>query len=172
MFDEYILNVMIDRILVATDGSPATKKAVGYAIDVAEMADAELHALYSVAQAPPGTLPREEWTTKETWDEIPSGVEGEAKEAIEDVVEEAESEGIEVTRAVRMGEPHKKIIEYADENDIDLIVMGTHGKTGLTNILIGSVTERVVRYSDTPVLTVKKDESSGGVNLDRLNPRK
>ncbi|MFB6284101.1 MAG: universal stress protein [Halobacteria archaeon] len=146
---------MIDKILVPTDGSSGTKKAVDYAIDVAEMADAELHTLYVVSQAPKGAIPREEWTTGNNWDDIPPAAEGDAKEAIDQVVEQAESRGTDVTRGVRIGEPHKEIKGYAEENEIDLIVMGTHGKTAIANVLIGSVTERVVRYSEIPVLTVK-----------------
>ena len=60
--------------------------------------------------------------------------------------------------AVRRGDPHETIIEYADDVDADVIVMGTHGRTGLDRRVLGSVTERTVRLSDVPVLTVRADD--------------
>jgi len=56
---------------------------------------------------------------------------------------------------VEWGEPYESVLDYADEHDIDIIVMGTHGRTGLDHHLLGSVTEKVVRTSDVPVLTVR-----------------
>jgi len=57
----------------------------------------------------------------------------------------------------RHGEPHRVIVEYANEEDCDLVVMGTHGRTGLQRYLLGSVTEKVVRTCDVPVLTVRHE---------------
>ncbi len=62
---------------------------------------------------------------------------------------------VETVTAVRHGDPHETIIEYADDVDADVIVMGTHGRTGLDRRVLGSVTERTVRLSDVPVLTVR-----------------
>jgi len=67
--------------------------------------------------------------------------------------------GIDKETVVRGGDPHQVIVDYANDNDIDIIMMGTHGRTDLGRYLIGSVTEKVVRLSDAPVLTVRKDES-------------
>ena len=69
-----------------------------------------------------------------------------------------EEVGVEVESLVLEGKPAEKIVEYAEENDIDLIVMGTMGKSGLDRILLGSVAERVVRISHTPVLVVRSDK--------------
>lgn len=60
-----------------------------------------------------------------------------------------------VIEAVRFGQPHREIVDYAQCEDIDLIVIATHGRTGLTHIMLGSVAEKVVRFSPVPVLTVK-----------------
>jgi len=68
-------------------------------------------------------------------------------------------EGIETVTAVRHGEPAQTITEYAEENDIDLVMMGTHGRRGVRRRLIGSVTEKVVRLSDRPVMTVRLSEN-------------
>jgi nucleotide-binding universal stress UspA family protein len=68
------------------------------------------------------------------------------------------SDGIDVVTAVATGTPHTEILEYADEHDVDLVVMGTHGRTGVERHLLGSVTEKVVRMADAPVVTVRADE--------------
>ena len=62
-----------------------------------------------------------------------------------------------VEASVLSGRPHRAIVDYAAEYDVDLIVMGTHGRTGLDRYLLGSVTERVVRLSDVPVLAVGEE---------------
>jgi nucleotide-binding universal stress UspA family protein len=71
------------------------------------------------------------------------------------VIHQAEEAGVDAVEAsVAQGTPHQAILEYVDYHDIDLVVMGTHGRTGLDRYLMGSVTENVVRLSDAPVLTV------------------
>lgn len=65
---------------------------------------------------------------------------------------------VSVEQAVRTDIPYKAILRYASEEDIDLIVMGTHGRTGVERYLLGSATEKVVRLSDMPVLTVKAED--------------
>ena len=60
-------------------------------------------------------------------------------------------------QAIRLGVPHEIIREYIDENDIDLVVMRTHSRTGLEHTLLGSTTERIARTVDVPVLTVHLD---------------
>jgi nucleotide-binding universal stress UspA family protein len=82
------------------------------------------------------------------------------------VIQQAEAAGVNtIEGVVAQGAPHQAILDYVDEHDIDLVVMGTHGRTGLDRYLLGSVTEKVVRLSDAPVLTVRMpaesaDESS------------
>jgi nucleotide-binding universal stress UspA family protein len=73
------------------------------------------------------------------------------------VLDRAEEAGIPATEAIRLGVPHEVIRHYVDENDVDLVVMGTHGRTGLDHTLLGSTTERTVRTVEVPVLTVQLD---------------
>ena len=77
---------------------------------------------------------------------------------METTVDECKKTCIRVTGCVVLGTPFVKIITVAREEDVDLIVMGTHGLTGLTHIPIGSVAEKVVRKAPCPVLTVKHPE--------------
>lgn len=78
------------------------------------------------------------------------------QQATKAVVEQARKREVETTAAVRRGNPHDDILGYAEDHDIDVIVMGTHGRTGVKRALLGSVTENVVRHSEIPVLTVHR----------------
>ncbi|GAB7091273.1 universal stress protein [Halorubrum luteum] len=140
---------MYDEILVPTDGSPASDAAIDHAIDLAERYDARLHALYVVDGAAYSTL--------EAGSEIVlEALESEGKDATERVARAAGDAGIDAVTTVSSGTAYRSIIDYADENDVDMIVMGTHGRKGIDRYLLGSVTERVVRTSDVPVLTVRQ----------------
>jgi nucleotide-binding universal stress UspA family protein len=138
---------MYDDILVPTDGSESATEAARNAVELAEQFDATIHALYVIDI---GAM----------WPDAYEGnvlndLETRGKMAVERVRERAEEAGVPVTHdVVTGGHPHRVILDYVDENDIDCIVMGTHGRRGLDRYLLGSVTERVVRLSDVPVLTV------------------
>jgi universal stress protein A len=79
---------------------------------------------------------------------------------LDDIAARLEKDGVKPTVFIRFGKPAEEILTFADENAVDLIVMGTHGRTGLAHLLAGSVTERVVRSSKRPVLTVPGHERS------------
>jgi len=135
---------MYDRILVPTDGSDQTS-VVEHALTIAELCNGCLHTLHVVDDQAAPEADR---------DAVLDSYEREGNEAIERVEERASERDIDVTGALRRGQPHTVILEYAIENDIDLVVMGTHGRSGLDRLFVGSVTERVVRASGVPVLTV------------------
>lgn len=141
---------MYDRILLPTDGSDATGPAVEQAIGLARETGAELHVLFVVEDIP--------YAPEMMDDEVEGQLRAIGEDAIKEIRERASEEGVDVVSALREGAPHTSILGYADEEDIDAIVMGTHGRSGLDRYLLGSVTERVVRTSDVPVLTVRKGE--------------
>lgn len=74
---------------------------------------------------------------------------------LNDLVARLEKDGVSATSFLRIGNPVDEINTFADENSVDLIVMGTHGRSGLQQLFAGSVTERVVRTSKKPVLTIR-----------------
>lgn len=78
-----------------------------------------------------------------------------AEAHLADLVSRLAKDGVEATSFLRIGNPVEEILKFADENAIDLIVMGTHGRSGIEHLLAGSVTERVVRTSKCPVLTIR-----------------
>lgn len=148
--------MMYNQILVPTDGSRVAQAAVKHAVDLAEKYGADLHALYiadtdAVAYGL-GT---------EQVDRIRQGqfsdmkeLREEAEEATGYVVERGGGRGVAVHEQHAGGKPHRVIADYAEDNDIDLIVMGSHGRAGVRRALLGSVTERTLRSTHVPVLVV------------------
>lgn len=145
---------MFDRVLIPTDGSDPVRPAVEMALDLAGAHDATLHVLYIVDQPTTVSGMGEGFSGL---DDLLDALEKQGQQATKAVVEQASERDIETTAAVRRGNPHDDILSYAEDNEIDVIVMGTHGRTGVKRALLGSVTEDVVRHSDIPVLTVHRD---------------
>ncbi|WP_435075858.1 universal stress protein [Halorubrum sp. HHNYT27] len=139
---------MYSQILVPTDGSPASDAAIEHAIDLAQRYDATLHALYVVDGAAYSTL-------EAGADVVIDALESEGDAATRRVADAAEKAGVGCETTVTSGTAYRSIRDYVDDHAIDMIVMGTHGRKGLDRYLLGSVTERVVRTSDVPVLTVR-----------------
>ena len=138
---------MYDRILLPTDGSRGTNRAIDQALELAAQTGAELHVLFVVEDLP--------YAPEMMDGEIEARLRVIGEEAIEEIRERAEDKDITLETAIEEGVPHRSILEYTEENDVDLIVMGTQGRSGLDRYLLGSVAERVVRGSKAPVLTVR-----------------
>jgi nucleotide-binding universal stress UspA family protein len=142
------------NIEVATDGSESAKKAVDSAIEIARLNNAKVYALHVIA---PGEIsvtqhdPRDaEWNKK-----MKEHLEAQGREATHYVETSGKIVDVEVKPVILEGNPADQIIKFAEENDIDLIVMGTLGRTGIQRFLLGSVTENVVRHSKKPVLVIR-----------------
>lgn len=140
---------MYDDILIPTDGSDGALQAFEHALELAETYDSTVHLLYVVEPLHSADIGTEQ---------VLDAMRAEGERSLEELAERADSNGVEAVTVVRVGSPHREILEYADEEGMDLIVMGTHGRTGLNRYLLGSVTEKVVRISETPVLTIRRDK--------------
>ena len=144
--------VQIRNILYATDFSKSSKRAAAYAANLAKLAGATLHLLHVVNE-----LSDEQriLIQQDLFDAFAKDVEVLAVKNTEDFRHKyfAGIENIETHTAI--GTPFQQIIRQAEELDADLIVMGTHGRTGIEHVLVGSTAERVVRRSKIPVLTVR-----------------
>ncbi|MFC6988984.1 universal stress protein [Haloplanus sp. GCM10025708] len=154
---------MYDRILVPTDGSTEVERAVDHAIELASTNDASIHALYVVSTKTFTGLPMEA-----SWESVDRFLREDAEEAVERVRELATTSGIDVATAVAEGKPSREIVEYAEREDCDAVVMGTHGRGGIDRLLLGSVAEAVVRSSSVPVLTVNVREETDDVSPRRV----
>lgn len=138
-----------DRILIPTDGSEAATAAIDHGLAIAEQYDATIHALSvvdigSLSGASGSGLPH-----------AIEALEGRGEQAVGDIAERCEVRDIDVVTEVAQGTPYRAIRDYITDESIDFATMGTHGRTGLKRYLIGSVTERTLRTSDVPVLTVR-----------------
>ncbi|MFC7081564.1 universal stress protein [Halorussus caseinilyticus] len=152
---------MYERILIPTDGSDTAAQAVGEALEIAEKFDAEVHTLYVVdtdaAELSLGTE-QVERIRQGRFGEMDE-LEARARDATGDVAERGRERGLEVEEHFRGGRPHKVIADFAEDRDMDLVVMGSHGRSGVSRILLGSVTERVLRSTHRSVLVVDEREA-------------
>ncbi|WP_323173535.1 universal stress protein [Natrialba sp. PRR66] len=142
---------MYDRILLPTDGSNESMVANEHAIDLATTYDARLYVLHVVDTRP--------YDAESITQSVIEPLEERGQQAVDEVVETASAHGFdEIETDIVRGEPHDMILEYVDEHDIDLIVMATHGRTGVKRYLLGSVAEKIVRTAPVPVHVVRATE--------------
>ena len=147
--------IQLNKILIPTDLSDYSHYALPYAIELARNFSAELHLLHiveplwggehSLYADFPGPVGYNLETVQETNAKL-----------LDELAEETKE--VAVQTQVLVGAPHVQIVRYARDNDIDLVVLATHGRTGLSHALIGSVAEKVVQMAPCPVLTVKHPE--------------
>lgn len=151
--------LQIHRILAPTDFSRHADGAVRYACGLAERFGAELHLLHVLSEVilPVGpdpslvaTMPPEYYRTTED----------QARTALKDLIPQGWPRPASQKTEVLWGEPVDQIASYATTHDVDLIVVATHGRTGLSHVLLGSVAERIIREAPCPVLTIR-DRAKG-----------
>ncbi|MFB6143574.1 MAG: universal stress protein [Halorientalis sp.] len=142
---------MYERILLPTDGSVGSAHVAMQAIDLAEQYDAEVHVLYVVDEDLTSRI-RGAKTTEQALEEV-------GENTVEKYARMVQGHDLAAVTAVRHGDPAQTILDYADEAAADLVVMGTHGRSGVERRLIGSVAERVVRHATCPVMTVRLPET-------------
>jgi nucleotide-binding universal stress UspA family protein len=145
---------MFDRILFPTDGGAGAEQALEYALGLADRHDATLVVLF-VADTR-----RDSATLVETG--VVDALVAVGEEAVAGVADRAAERGVAVETVVEQGTPWRTVVDCADREGADLIVMATHGRRGLNRYLLGSVTEKMVRTATVPVMTVRMDEDEDG----------
>lgn len=155
---ETVVTSDIDRLLVPTDGSAGARAATEHAIEFAATTGASLHTIHVVDA---GDVSDGDEGDSENSDEsdVLDALETEGKRAVEAIIDAARRADVTVEASVVSGVPHRAIEAYAEERDVDYVFMGTHGRTGVGQQLLGSTTERVVRRLDVPVVSVRPAES-------------
>ncbi|WP_137289160.1 universal stress protein [Natronorubrum halophilum] len=141
----------LETIVIPTDGSTYADAALERALMVARHHDATVHVLSVVDVTPAGIEEHNDLTIDR--------LQQYARRVVDEGVAAAENAGVNAESAIRHGSTHRMIRTYVDDADADLLVMGTHGRSGLDRLLLGSVTERVLRTATTPVLTVRASEA-------------
>lgn len=151
--------IEINKILCPLDFSKCSKIAFKNAVELAKILDSELHLFHAIllyeddSYKPDDRLP----------DSIVSYglIEDISKQKLKNIASDYQIDDFKiVTASARAFSAAEEILNYADDNKIDLIVMGTHGRSAISHFLLGSVTERVIRMVKCPVLTFRKDSKS------------
>lgn len=150
---------MYDHVLVPTDGNERMARVVEEAVDLASLCDGTVHALHAVDDTAYTSIP------EEARGPVRERLREDGADATRSVAEASLEAGVDVVREVRTGPPAHVIIAYAVEEDVDVIVMGTNGRTGYERYLMGSVAERVVRSAPMPVLTVDLEGRTDAVDV-------
>ena len=147
--DDVTISHPYQNVLVPTDGSNCANQALAIGVDVADAEDATLHLLSVIALTALGADARPDIRMEM--------LEESAHELLDEAAAFADDAGVEpASTTVEYGPSiHKAILTYIDEHDIDLVVVGTHGRTGFDRYVLGNVTEYLVRTSPIPVLTVQ-----------------
>jgi nucleotide-binding universal stress UspA family protein len=145
--------IALRNVLVATDFSGTSDVAVTYARVLAEAFGAHLHVLHVVPEAM--ALPWAVVSDGPSLTDVQRQWEHEAQERLRTTVPEALRASDGVTFATEAGDPVKQIVKYASKHDVDLLVIGTHGRGVVAHVLLGSIAEHVVRQAPCPVLTVR-----------------
>lgn len=144
---------MTPKLLVPFDGSPPAAAALEHALT--RFADGEITVLHVIdADEPDGSLRQR--LLDEAFEQQRRDGERTADRVLEEVRRYAAGYGMEIETLTAFGRPARRIIDHAEANGIDRIVMGTHGRSGLSRLLLGSISEAVSQGSSVPVTTVRE----------------
>ena len=150
------------EILVPVDFSVHSERALERAVDLARGFGARLHLLHSYAVPVQGVMPYDFAVPDHVW----QGIREAAERRLEGLREKVAAEGVEVDAELSAETPAEAIVKAAGEQGAELVVMGTHGHSGLKHVLLGSVAERTIRTAPCWVLAVK-DEGHGAPGAGR-----
>jgi nucleotide-binding universal stress UspA family protein len=151
---------MYEKILIPADGSSTTTQAAEQAFNLAEFCSATVHLLHVVElhRTKAASDVKGSVLSKEALSDREEAGEEAGERLTAALAEDASDRGLDCTTEITTGYAPDAILDYAAAQDIDLIAMGTHGRSGLDRWLHGSVTERVIRQTDVPVYIVRASE--------------
>lgn len=144
----------IKNILLPTDLSSTSLSAADYAVELANQYNAKIHLLHVLEKTPPILAIRSLDLSQE---KILKSFEDEGRKSLESAVKKIQKNRIEelnIEPVLKKGIDYEEIIKYSKEYKIDVIVIATHGRTGILRTLLGSVAEKVIRYAKCPVLVI------------------
>jgi nucleotide-binding universal stress UspA family protein len=144
------------QILIATDGSETANEAADFGIEMIGCSGAKIYAIYVIDITPYRSVPLDKIWSKEVLDDF----EKEGHEATSYVEKIGKAAGAEVESRVLKGNPAEKILSFAEDNNIDMIIVGSLGKSGYERVLVGSVSEKIIRHAKVPVLVVRERHKS------------
>ncbi|MCC4772202.1 universal stress protein [Methanosarcina sp. DH2] len=149
--------VNFKKIMIATDGSDCSKLAVDKGIELAQLSGGTVYVVYVVSTAYLSMDGDYFMGMNPYWESIQEAWKTQGQQAVNYVKDLGEMKGINVESVLLEGNPSDELIRYAEKNEMDIIVMGTLGKTGLDRLLLGSVAGKVVRHSKVPAMVVRDE---------------
>lgn len=144
-------NVIFKKIMVATDGSVCSRLAANKGIELARLSRGTVYAVYVVS-----TNYFSSMAVDFDWERMHQTLKKEGLQAVDFVKEAGERKGVNVESVLFEGHPANELTRYAEENEMDIIVMGTLGRTGIDWLLLGSVAENVVHHSKVSVMVIRE----------------
>lgn len=141
-------------ILVPIDFSQHSKNALKFAVPLAERFDASLHLVYVVE---PTIYPADLGFGQVVLPGVEEELRDKGEDELQALIKREIGRRVKATATVRTGNPHQEILREADEKGVDMIVVATHGHTGVEHMLFGSTADRIVRRSKVPVLTIRPE---------------
>jgi nucleotide-binding universal stress UspA family protein len=147
-------SVVLKSIVVGTDFSICAARALAWAVSLARSSGARVHLVHVLLEPVQAldvaaALPYPDIEVRKEWEDA-------ARVKLDREVKAAEKRGVATTAEIRWGRPSDTIVEAAGRQKASLIVLGTHGRSALEKLLLGSTAERVLRLSPVPVLTVRE----------------
>lgn len=142
------------KILVPVDFSEFSREALVSAAGIAELRNAKMTVMHVMVE-PQTSVPYEVYID---WQKVKDDMKADAEKMLSEMTEKAGVDGM-TERVLVWGEPANVITEAAQNENFDLIVMATHGRTGLTRLFLGSVAEKVIRHAPCPVLVMRGKEA-------------
>jgi nucleotide-binding universal stress UspA family protein len=155
---------LYSRVLVPHDGSSFAEQVLPHAADIAKRFEAELHLLEVIPAPNPAVYAADLEGSAgsplaiEAIDEAQEELRKQGQERLQTLANDLGRQGIRTVWTVMDGDPAHEIVEYSNKNQIDLIAMASHGRTGLIRAILGSVTDAVLRNGGHPVLVIKASE--------------
>lgn len=147
------------KIMIATDGSECSKHAVDKGIEFARLSGGTVYAVYVVSTAYISAMDGSYFSSIDMfpyWDAMHEALKKQGQQAVDYVKGLGEMKGVNVESVLLEGNPSEELIRYAEKENMDIVIMGTLGRTGLDRLLLGSVAGNVVRHSKVPVMVVKE----------------
>jgi nucleotide-binding universal stress UspA family protein len=146
----------LDNVLIPTDFSACADHALTHAVDLADRFGARLHILHVVNELDPdwyGITDAQKRAVK-----LRKQIEAEARERLRDLAPDTDQHDVETTVSLQLSfDVADTINEYVGERDVDLVVMGTHGRKGLDRLMLGNVADKIIRHAPCPVMTVREE---------------
>lgn len=154
------------KIMIATDGSDCSNLAINKGIELARLSGGTVYAVYVMSTAYSFDMDGGAYSSVSTnpyWASIRKTLKNQGQQAVDYIKNLGEEKGINVQSILLEGNPSEELIRYANEEKMDIVIMGTHGKIGVSRMLMGSVAGNLVRHSKVPVMVVGEKACSLGL---------